>query len=82
VNANTEPEKLPFCGFCFGPIRDEPHVKRGRTYHPPKFVFGQWKGGCAELDKPGSVIKKPVAISTNQLSLDCALTDGSPSAAP
>lgn len=42
------------CAYCFGEIHGEPHVVRGRAYHPPRMDPGNraFSGtGCANADK-------------------------------
>lgn len=65
---------MPKCAYCFGEIVGEPHVVRGRTYHPPRMDPGNraFSGtGCAQADKDlvNADYCKPAKVNSNQLRL-------------
>lgn len=61
------------CFYCFGDIEGDPHIVRGRAYHPPRMVGNRALdgSGCADKDKPqGAAIYRPASkVSGDQLRL-------------
>jgi hypothetical protein len=71
--AEHDQYELPRCFYCGGPIRVEPQVVRGRTYHPPGMVNGTPGKSCAQREWPlraddGRRPKRPVADQLDLLS--------------
>lgn len=76
VDGRPEPDRppTPRCAYCFGLILGvEPHVVRGRSYHPPRMDPGNRafkETGCAQADKElVAPYHKPPKVDANQLGL-------------
>lgn len=61
------------CAYCFGEIKGEPHVVRGRSYHPPTMAGKQAIDGtgCAQADKDlaAAIYRSPAEVAKGQTRL-------------